>query len=195
MTGNSPQFTNANPRLREDFSQAALCFPGVKVRLETSQGTRTPTVYVTADLHQIRHHRQHFAAELKKVLTHSSIPISRFAQQVGVSPSLVQQWMGAKTSPSLATFQQLSALLQVESNRLAPHGPFSLVKNGRNALTRWLDEQGVWGKDAAHKTIPDCVYRYSRPRLALFLNRLFACDGSVYLQNQSQPAISYSTVS
>ncbi len=48
---------------------------------------------------------------------------------------------------------------------------------------------------AATKEIPACVYRYTRPKLALFLNRLFACDGSLYIQLGKQAAISYSTVS
>ncbi|TVQ05507.1 MAG: replicative DNA helicase [Leptolyngbya sp. DLM2.Bin27] len=49
LTGTSPQFTNENPAIQADFTAAALLFPGVKVREDTSQGTRTPTFYVTSD--------------------------------------------------------------------------------------------------------------------------------------------------
>ncbi|HEY9761838.1 MAG TPA: DnaB-like helicase N-terminal domain-containing protein, partial [Trichocoleus sp.] len=44
LTGASPQFTNSNPRLQKEFAEAALQFSGVKVRIETSQGQRTPTL-------------------------------------------------------------------------------------------------------------------------------------------------------
>ncbi|MBD0268336.1 MAG: replicative DNA helicase, partial [Cyanobacteria bacterium Co-bin8] len=44
LTGLSPQFMNSNPCLQEDFTEAALQFSGVKVRIETSQGQRTPSL-------------------------------------------------------------------------------------------------------------------------------------------------------
>ncbi|PAX55851.1 replicative DNA helicase [Brunnivagina elsteri] len=40
LTGISPQFTNNNPLLQEDFSQAVTNFVGLKVRLETSNWLR-----------------------------------------------------------------------------------------------------------------------------------------------------------
>ena len=50
-------------------------------------------------------------------------------------------------------------------------------------------------KSAAEKDIPGSAYRYTQRKLALFLNRLFAGDGSVYIQPDNQAVISYRTVS
>lgn len=72
-----------------------------------------------------------------------------------------------------------------------------------NSNPRLLDEFaeevshfiGVKTRYEDDKVVPDFIFGYTKPKMALFLNRLFACDGSLYLQNKTQPAISYSTVS
>lgn len=48
---------------------------------------------------------------------------------------------------------------------------------------------------AADKFIPQAVFRYTRPKLALFLNCLFACSGALDLQNPRHSTITYSTAS
>lgn len=50
---------------------------------------------------------------------------------------------------------------------------------GRNNVLRFLREHGLAGLRSADKFIPDFVYGLKRERLALFLNRLFSCDGSI----------------
>lgn len=50
-----------------------------------------------------------------------------------------------------------------------------------NPLINWLREWGVWGKTAHHKSVPDVVYTLERDLVALFLNRLFATDGTAWL--------------
>lgn len=54
---------------------------------------------------------------------------------------------------------------------------------------------GVWAKKALYKQIPDCVFRLPKQQLALFLNRLFACDGSAFVQANGQGRISYASLS
>ncbi|PZO53357.1 MAG: replicative DNA helicase [Phormidesmis priestleyi] len=49
LTGSSPMFTNANPLMQTDFTEAACQFPSIKVRINHSQGTRTPSLAVVAD--------------------------------------------------------------------------------------------------------------------------------------------------
>jgi replicative DNA helicase len=51
------------------------------------------------------------------------------------------------------------------------------------------------GKSAHEKRVPSVIFELPRQKLALFLNRAFACDGSIYVQNGDQAGISYSTVS
>ncbi len=67
-----------------------------------------------------------------------------------------------------------------------------------NPLIPLLQRHGLWGKKSGAKAIPEAVYRLPKAQLALFLNRLFATDGSVWLgQSQGRPygRISYSTTS
>ncbi len=50
------------------------------------------------------------------------------------------------------------------------------------SLTRWLSEVGVMGKLAVDKEIPAEVFGLDRGNISLFLNRLYACEGSVILR-------------
>jgi replicative DNA helicase len=195
LTGNSPQFTNSDVRLREDFATAAKQFPGTKTRLVDYQGQRTPTVYVSSDEILIQAGRIQFAKQLQYLLQQNNWSHAKVAMAVGVSPSLVSQWATAKCVPAPEIFGRLCDTLEISSDTLSPDGLEAISRNGPNSLTVWLQKQGLWGKDAATKEIPAPVYRYTRPKLALFLNRLFACDGSIYIQLGKQGVISYSTVS
>jgi hypothetical protein len=61
---------------------------------------------------------------------------------------------------------------------------------GRNNVLRFLRKHGLDGLRSADKYIPDFVFRMRRERLALFLNRLFSCDGSI-----EKKKVSYSSKS
>ena len=61
---------------------------------------------------------------------------------------------------------------------------------GRNNVLRFLREHGLDGLRSADKFIPDFVYGLKKERLALFLNRLFSCDGSI-----EKKKVSYSSKS
>lgn len=148
LTGMSPQFTNSNPRLREDFTAAALAFPGNKARLQ-DDGVRTPTVYITTDDALIGDNRPVFTERLRQKMEANAVSTAQLAKSIGVD----------------------------------------------QAVVAWLKELGVWGKGAAEKVFPAVVFRYTRPKLALFLNRLFACDGTVYIERNKQAAVGYSTTS
>ncbi len=56
----------------------------------------------------------------------------------------------------------------------------SLWKASPNPLTAWLKELGLWGRYAAGKSFPACVWRWTREKLAEFLRVLFSCDGTIY---------------
>ncbi|HIH21709.1 MAG TPA: hypothetical protein HA222_03575, partial [Candidatus Diapherotrites archaeon] len=64
----------------------------------------------------------------------------------------------------------------------------------KNFLREWLKEIGVYGLLSAEKFIPQKVLRLPKPKLALFLNRLFSCDGSIYFES-GRYRLSYSSVS
>ena len=64
-----------------------------------------------------------------------------------------------------------------------------------DTLTAWLRELELMGKGAAEKYIPPIVFTLTQKKLALFLNRLFSCDGSVFVYRTGQTGISYASVS
>lgn len=192
--GTSPHFTNKNPQLRADFIQAALKFPGNKTRIYTSGNTRTPTVYVTQDKTNIAEDRQLFPARLKNIMQDQKMTCKTMASELNVAYATVTQWRDGTNFPSAENFENICSFLGVAETDLAPNGhvlasPFS------NTLTFWLKDLGIWGKNAAEKFIPKEVYAYTREKLALFLNRLFACDGTIFIQNGTQAIISYTTAS
>jgi len=63
-----------------------------------------------------------------------------------------------------------------------------------NTLKSWLREIGVYDLLSHEKFIPQKVLRLPKQKLALFLNRLFSCDGSIYADSERY-RISYSSVS
>ncbi len=69
------------------------------------------------------------------------------------------------------------------------------AKNASSPMRRFLEAHGVWGLKAPEKRIPAAIFRLEKPLLALFLNRLFACDGSAFVQANGQARVSYASSS
>lgn len=64
-----------------------------------------------------------------------------------------------------------------------------------NPVTDMLRRHDVWGSTAHHKRVPDAVFRLPRVRLARFLNRLFATDGTAWIAAGGYARIGYASVS
>jgi len=64
-------------------------------------------------------------------------------------------------------------------------------KGKRNSIITFLKKVGLHGLRSPDKFIPDFVFGLKKRKLALFLNRLFTCDGSVHITGQ----VSYSSTS
>ncbi len=195
LTSRSPLFTNSNPTLQADFTEAVQQIPGLRVRVETSQGTRTPSLHVTGDLDFIQTQWQQFGEHLQAVLQTQQWTGRAIAERLHISPSLVTQWIHGRCVPNADTFTELCQLLDVPPETLAPYGLPAISKNGQNPLTVWLTELGIWGKDAHSKTIPAIVFQLTRSQLALFLNRLFATDGWATVLSSGQAQVGFASVS
>ncbi|MFH1256994.1 MAG: helicase HerA-like domain-containing protein [Candidatus Diapherotrites archaeon] len=50
----------------------------------------------------------------------------------------------------------------------------------KSSLMQWLESIGIYGKLSAEKFIPKEVMELEKAQLALFLNRLFSCDGTIH---------------
>lgn len=195
ITGGTPRFTNANPAIREDFVQAAGEFGGLGMRVETSGGTRTPTLCVYADRVLVRRHRQAFASTLRRAVLESRRPAAEIAGRVMVSPASLTNWSQGKTVPDVATSLRLREALAEDSVDLDVSDLVGARKNAPNGLRRWLEDLGLWGRAARDKFVPEGVFRAPRDELALFLNRLFATDGWATVLASGQAQLGYSTVS
>jgi replicative DNA helicase len=68
---------------------------------------------------------------------------------------------------------------------------------GKNPLTTWLRELGVWKKTAAKKTVPGSIYSQSDEVVAAFLRGLFHASGSISGKGEakSSKTIRLSTIS
>ncbi|NET38985.1 MAG: replicative DNA helicase [Cyanothece sp. SIO1E1] len=195
LTGTSPQFININPKVQTDFRQAATQFPGVKIRVETSQGTRTPSLYVNGDPAFINAQRVAFGQKLQEIIQSQGLSANYLAENLGVSPSSVCLWSQGKCAPNQETFIRLCNLLQIQPQELAPHGFSTISKQSKNSLTLWLEEMGLWGKNAYEKVIPAIIFKLGRSQLSLFLNRLFATDGWSTVLTSGQAQLGYASVS
>ena len=194
LTQNQPQFTNQNARLRDDFCRAVQCFPGIKTSLIDSAGARTPSIRVASDPGFMAQARRYFAQELKRQLRALSLSLHTVARQLGVAVATVHYWTQGAALPAPNTFDALCRLLNTPPEDLLPQGLSAASRNQPNPVNAWLQELGLWGQSAHSKSLPDVVFELQKPQLALLLNRLFACDGSAYIQNQDQYAIAYATV-
>jgi replicative DNA helicase len=195
LTDTTPEFTNADEHVRADFVKALAEFGGVAARESTSGGTRTATLCVSADRAATAAARDEFADRLNHALETSGRSARSVAMEMGVSPSLVWQWVHGKSVPREETLTTLSAGLGVAAEVLAPGGIAPARKSAPNPLTRWLDELGLWGKGSREKFVPAVVFTAPRRAVALFLNRLFATDGWATVLATGQSQIGYATVS
>src|SRR5690606_17770341 len=69
-----------------------------------------------------------------------------------------------------------------------------------NPIETFLRQHGIFGKNALQKSVPDVIFSLERHQIALFLNRLFACDGWACVSNSDirphgNPQVGYSTPS
>jgi len=191
LTASVPKFTNEDARIRDDFTESVNHFPGMRCRTESGHG-RTPTVCVVRDFAAIRSARRAFGSRLREFLHDRGWSLTALADAVGVTVSAVHWWVNETAAPSAALTMRLSS---VGFDPGVPPGGVSFRKNAKNPIAAWLDTLGLWGKSAHDKRVPDMIFELPRRQLALFLNRAFACDGSIYVQNGDQVGISYSTVS
>jgi replicative DNA helicase len=190
----TPEFSNSNPRLQEDFTLAVSEFGAVKARLEARAG-RTPSLHVSGDPAFIAANRPAFGVRLAGAIRKRWRTARAFARALGVSPASVTMWTQGKCVPHAETFSKACALLEVEPDSLVPGSLAEISRSAKNPMTSWLERLGLWDKGAREKFIPASVFRVPRTQLALFLNRLFATDGWASQTESGRPEVGYCSVS
>ncbi|EIJ33739.1 replicative DNA helicase [Thiothrix nivea] len=195
LTQSCPQFTNVNLRLLDDFTSALADFPGVCWRLEDSKGKRAPSIRIATDSEFLQQARMDFAERLRQRLRELSLSLNALARRLDIAVATVHYWTVGKAVPAGDMFGVLCRELQADPHELMPHCAAATARSAPNPVSEWLHHIGLMGKNAHDKRVPSIVFELPRDLVALFLNRTFACDGSVYVQNGDQAGISYSTVS
>ena len=56
----------------------------------------------------------------------------------------------------------------------------SKIKCKKRSIRILIEEHGLFGFKSIEKVIPKAIMQLSKDKLAIFLNRLFSCDGSIY---------------
>ncbi|RUO30454.1 replicative DNA helicase [Aliidiomarina soli] len=193
-TDTNPKFTNGNPRVLDEFRHCVEQFGGVRCSSSLSLN-RTPSVRVRACEKSLLERRQIFATRLRESMQALSLTARQVALLSGVVPSATTAWLQGKSLPNSDAFKRLSDGLGVTAEGLLQGGRDSAGKNDKNRFTAWLQQHQVMAKSALHKSVPKDVFKLPRAQLALFLNRLFCCDGSIFVQNKRQVALSYASSS
>jgi replicative DNA helicase len=192
LTGLCPRFTNGNQRLMEDFVESLSQFGGLRGTINDSGGTRTPTCRVAA----LKKDASEPARIIGEKIRQARLAVSRSQRQVallvGISPALLCSIEKGKMLPSEQLLERIARAVQQPIEYFVAD-PQVLARGNR--LTRWLHELQLMGKGAAEKFIPQVVFTLQQEKVALFLNRLFSCDGSVFIYSTGQTGISYSSVS
>lgn len=194
-TKHYPLFTNNSPLLQRDFVQSVTKFKGVKVKRKTSLRTKTSSFDTIEDLEFIRIHRTIFTDCLKKVTESNNLSDQKLAKLLRVHPSLSYDWKQKNYVLNKKNFDNLCQIFKVDSQKLAYYEIASISDNGKNSLKTWLQELGLWGKNVYDKTIPSIIFELQPQLLSLFLNRLFATDGWIYVFESGQVQLGYCSLS
>ncbi len=193
VTADVPRFTNSNPVVQAEFTDAIHHFPGLSVRCDTSNGQRTPTFYVVGDQDFVYSQRQTFAAELNQALEVSPLPAYAIAEKIGVTPSLISQWRHGVCVPSRQVEEKLNQILDLESICISVDID-TVRREHWNVIKDWLKVHQLWGKNAHQKLIPNCIFQLPKSQLSLFINRLFTTDGWASVLQSGQVQLGYASV-
>jgi len=170
VTSSSPRFTNSNNIILSDFCDSVEKFGDVTTRLvkQSKIRFRTPTVTVIKKDPYRKDLRIKFAKRISKKMTENHLTHTKLALILSVSPALVDAWVSGVSLPGVSTYKKLSEYLGEDTERI----------DRENPVSNWLTSLGVMGKLSIEKEIPREVFELNKENLRLFLNRLFACEGS-----------------
>ncbi|MBI3282921.1 replicative DNA helicase [Candidatus Curtissbacteria bacterium] len=193
LTNSCPRFTNVNPAVVSDFADSMQSFDHILIRKYDSNGKRAPSYEVVKDKYDNENILANFSSKLRLSIRKKGITQLHLAREINVRLESVNLWLNGHAIPS----QNNLLLLSNYFNEKVSNNWFPEEFKGfgaKSSVTRFLQELGIMGKSALEKEIPKAVFTLTRGKLALFLNRLFACDGSVYLSPRG-PIVSYSSSS
>lgn len=189
----TPQFTNENTAIVNDFISAMIAFEGISVNPVKAKN-KTPSYRISAKSSTSVLCRERFAKYLNRAMAQLSISGKALAQILSLQPSTISQWRHAVALPEPSIYFRMCGLLGEEFSNDS-HSDWQAGSCRYNALTDFLENCHLLDKSAHEKVLPEQVFTWHKPALALLLNRMFACDGSVFTQANGQSRVSYATSS
>jgi|Napbiome12C3dose_1001474.scaffolds.fasta_scaffold00001_105 replicative DNA helicase len=178
LTHRCPRFTNSNQQIAGDFVESIKQFDNVLVRKYDSNGTRTPSFEVVKEGFDKKEITGNFSQKLKNLITGQKITQAYLATELNASTAAVSMWAAGYVIPSQERILMLASYFNQPQEFFLPKN--FLGFQAKNSVTLWLEELNLMGKSALEKRIPQIIFTLTKEKLALFLNRIFACDGSVY---------------
>ncbi|MFH1461009.1 MAG: replicative DNA helicase [Patescibacteria group bacterium] len=178
LTSKCPHFTNSNKRIMADFKKAITSFPNTKVCLVEKNGTRTPTLRVSNKKQDYSSMIKKICQRIKEIRQENNFVQKELVKELNLSHATVSAFFNGHYLPQPSNLDKIIRSLNISEKNIIPQG-FDSLRN-KNEVTEWLKSIGLMGKLAIEKEIPSFVFELNKKQLALFLNRLFSCDGSIY---------------
>jgi len=184
--------TAALPEIADDLEDVANKF-GMVLRVYNKKHNLAKQYRFVLPLGQRAKAREKIKKALWRARNKMGISWQAWALAAQVNYSKLNTWRRGKAAPSRDELRRLAKALNIPIDILASEARNRAEMTPPTA--RFLSSIGLRMVTAKNKSVPDCVFCLPKHQLALFLKVLFSCDGSVYVTNNSIPALSYSTIS
>ncbi len=85
----------------------------------------------------------------------------------------------------------------IKRDNLGRFAQGSSIEHEKTKIRKFLEDYGIYNLLSKEKFVPERLFKLTKNKLALFINRLFSCEGSIYKPQKSSPywEISYSSSS
>lgn len=188
----SVDVTTAIPEVAADLREVARCFD-MSLREYGKPYNRARMYRFVQPLGRRAAARQNVTDALRRVQQQTNISWAAWARAAAVPYSTIRCWRDGKAVPGAAKLSDLAVAAGVPVSALAPAARCAAEMS--TSVARLLEALGLRYTKAHNKFVPDVIFRLPRAQMALFLKILFSCDGSVYVNKNNQPGVSYSTIS
>ncbi|MEK9153125.1 MAG: DnaB-like helicase N-terminal domain-containing protein, partial [Patescibacteria group bacterium] len=194
LTGACPTFTSGNELIAEDFMEAVKMFPDIKIRVDQRRPSKNClTFVVSAEKRDYCQQKKQLGEKLKKLVAKNKITQKQLAQKTGLCFGTIFALLNGHTLPLQNNFIEIISCLNFDEKTYnTTLKEYEKILN-QNSVTNWLQSLGLMGKLAIEKFIPAIVFQLKKEEVALFLNRLFACDGSFPKSKDGRYRLSYSS--
>lgn len=182
LTEKSPRFTTSDKRIAKEFIQCIRKFPNVKAKIaDKKRGKREIVSYRISGVKQdMSSQMSTLAKEVKQLVRGSGLLQKELVKKTGLSHAMISAVLNGHWIPLKENFNKIVTELNIDdATREELLERYEQIRP-KNSVTEWLQTLGLMGKLSKEKVIPQIVFTFDKKGLALFLNRIFSCDGSLY---------------